>query len=41
MFLSVGIEGSAAMVQRLGNEYAGAAADCHRLIRGSLAAHGG
>jgi hypothetical protein len=40
MFLSVGIEGSAAMVQ-LGNEYAGAAADCHRLIRGSLAAHGG
>jgi len=41
MFLIVGIEGSAAMVQRLGDAYAGAAADFHRLIRGSLAANGG
>jgi hypothetical protein len=41
MLLFAGIEGSAAMVQWLGNAYAGAAADYHWLTGAGLAAHGG
>ena len=40
-FLFVGIEGSTAMSQRLGGAYPGVLADYRRLIRASLAAHGG
>jgi class 3 adenylate cyclase len=40
-FLFADIEGSAAMVQRLGDAYAGVLADHHRLVRAALAAHGG
>ena len=40
-FLFTTIEGSAAMVQRLGDAWAGVLADHHRLIRESLAAHDG
>jgi class 3 adenylate cyclase len=40
-FLFTDVEGSAAMVQRLGGAYAGVLADHHRLIRPGLAAHGG
>jgi predicted ATPase/class 3 adenylate cyclase/DNA-binding CsgD family transcriptional regulator len=40
-FLFTTIEGSTAMVQRLGDAYAGVLADHHRLIRAALAAHGG
>ena len=38
MFMSAGIEGSAAMAERLGD--AGAAADYCRLLRAGLAVHG-
>src|SRR5215469_4327197 len=40
-FLFTDIEGSTAMVQRLGDGWAGVLADHHRLIRAGLAAHGG
>ena len=40
-FLFTDIEGSTAMLQRLGGSYAGALADHHRIIRSCLAAHGG
>ena len=40
-FLFTDIEGSTAMVQRLGDAWAGVLADHHRLIRAALAAHGG
>ena len=40
-FLFTDIEGSTAMLQRLGDAYAGVLADHHRLIRAGLAAHGG
>ena len=40
-FLFTDIEGSTAMVQRLGDAWAGVLADHHRLIRENLAAHGG
>src|SRR6516162_10293927 len=40
-FLFTDIEGSAAVVQRLGDAYAGVVADHHRLVRVGLAAHGG
>jgi class 3 adenylate cyclase len=40
-FLFADIEGSALMVQRPGDAYAGVAADYHRLIRAALAAHDG
>ena len=40
-FLFTDIEGSTAMVQRLGDAWAGVLADHHRLIRESLAAHDG
>jgi hypothetical protein len=41
MFLFAGIEGSAAVVQRLMDAYPGVRDDCRRLTRGGLAAHGG
>jgi class 3 adenylate cyclase len=41
MFSFAGIDGSAAMAQRLGDAYAGVLADYHRLFRAGLAAHGG
>jgi len=41
MFLFADIEDSAAMKRRLGDGSAGVLADHHRLIRASLAAHGG
>ena len=41
MFLFAGIEGSAAMAQRLGDAYAGVLAGHRRLVRAGLAAHGG
>ena len=40
-FLFTDIEGSTAMVRRLGDAWAGVLADHHRLIRAALAAHGG
>jgi predicted ATPase/class 3 adenylate cyclase/DNA-binding CsgD family transcriptional regulator len=40
-FLFTDIEGSTAMLQRLGDAYAGVLADHHRLIRAGLSAHGG
>ncbi len=40
-FLFADIEGSAAMVQRLGDAHAGVLADHHRLTRAVLAVHGG
>jgi predicted ATPase/class 3 adenylate cyclase len=40
-FLFTDIEGSTAMLRRLGGAYAGVLADHHRLIREALAAHGG
>jgi predicted ATPase/class 3 adenylate cyclase/DNA-binding CsgD family transcriptional regulator len=40
-FLFTDIEGSTAMVQRLGDAWAGVLADHHRLMRTALAAHGG
>jgi len=40
-FLFTDIEASTAMVQRLGDAWAGVLADHHRLIREALAAHGG
>jgi predicted ATPase/class 3 adenylate cyclase len=40
-FLFTDIEGSTAMLQRLGDAYAGVLADHHRVIRAGLAAHGG
>jgi predicted ATPase/class 3 adenylate cyclase len=40
-FLFTDIEGSTAMLRRLGRAYAGVLADHHRLIRDALAAHGG
>ena len=40
-FLFADIEGSTAMVQRLGDAWAGVAADYHRLIRAGVTAHGG
>jgi predicted ATPase/class 3 adenylate cyclase/DNA-binding CsgD family transcriptional regulator len=40
-FLFTDIEGSTAMVQRLGDAWAGVLADHHRLIRAALAAHDG
>jgi predicted ATPase/class 3 adenylate cyclase/DNA-binding CsgD family transcriptional regulator len=40
-FLFTDIEGSTAMVQRLGDAWAGVLADHHRLIRAGLAAYGG
>jgi hypothetical protein len=40
MFMSVGIEGSAAMAERLGDAWAGTVADHRRLLRAGLAAHG-
>ena len=39
-FFFADIEDSAAMTRRLGDAYAGVAADHHRLIRAGLAAHG-
>jgi class 3 adenylate cyclase len=39
-FLFTDIEGSAAMVQRLGSAYARGLADHHRLIQAARAAHG-
>ena len=39
-FLFADIEGSAEMAQRLGDGWAGALADRHRLFRAGLAAHG-
>jgi hypothetical protein len=41
MFLFADIEGSATMVRRLADAYAGRRPDHHRLIRAGLAAHGG
>ena len=41
MFLFAGIEGSAAVVQRLVDAYPGVRADHYRLIRAGLAAYGG
>jgi hypothetical protein len=41
MFLFTDIEGSAEMVQRPGDAYAGVLADHHRLIRAGRAADGG
>jgi hypothetical protein len=41
MFLFAGIEGSAAVVQRVADAYPGGRADQYRLIRAGLAAHGG
>jgi len=38
-FLFADIEGSATMVQRLGDAYAGVLADHHRLTRAALAVH--
>jgi class 3 adenylate cyclase len=40
-FLFTDIEGSTAMLQRLGDAYAGVLADHHDLIRAGLASHGG
>ena len=40
MFLFVGIEGSAAMVQRLEDAWSGVGAGYNRLIRAGLVAHG-
>lgn len=40
MFMSAGIEGSAAMAERLEDARAEAAADHRRLFRAGLAAHG-
>jgi predicted ATPase/class 3 adenylate cyclase/DNA-binding CsgD family transcriptional regulator len=40
-FLFTDIEGSTAMVQRLGDAYPGVLSDHHRLIRAALDAHGG
>ena len=40
-FLFTDIEGSTAMLQRLGDAYAQVLADHHRLIRGALAVHDG
>jgi hypothetical protein len=40
MFLFAGIEGSAAMVQRLEDAWAGVAAGDNRLIQAGLVAHG-
>src|SRR5499427_4424643 len=40
-FLFTDIEGSTAMVQRLGDAWPGVLADHHRLVRAALAAHGG
>ena len=40
-FLFTDIEGSTAMLQRLGDGYAQVLADHHRLIRDALAAHDG
>src|ERR1039457_6010547 len=40
-FLTTDIEGSTAMVQRLGDAWAGVVADYHRLIRAGVTAHGG
>jgi predicted ATPase/class 3 adenylate cyclase/DNA-binding CsgD family transcriptional regulator len=40
-FLFTDIEGSTAMVQRLGDAWPGVLADHHRLMRTALAAHGG
>src|SRR5215469_2148699 len=40
-FLFTDIEGSTALVQRLGDAWPGVLADHHRLIRAGLAAHGG
>ena len=40
-FLFTDVEGSAAMVQRLGGAYAGMLADHDRLIRSGRPAHGG
>lgn len=40
-FLFTDIEGSTAMVQRLGDAWTGVLADHHRLMRTALAAHGG
>ena len=40
-FLFTDIEGSTALLRRLGDEYAQVLADHHRLIRDALAAHGG
>jgi predicted ATPase/class 3 adenylate cyclase/DNA-binding CsgD family transcriptional regulator len=40
-FLFTDIEASTAMLQRLGDAYAGVLADHHRLIRAGLTAHGG
>jgi predicted ATPase/class 3 adenylate cyclase/DNA-binding CsgD family transcriptional regulator len=40
-FLFTDVEGSTAMVRRLGDAYAGVLADHHRLIRAALAAQGG
>lgn len=39
--LFAGIEGSAAMAERLGDTWAAVAVGDHRLIRAGLAAHGG
>jgi len=39
-FLFADIEGSAVMVQRAGDAWAGVLADHHRLFRAGLAAHG-
>jgi hypothetical protein len=41
MFLFVGIEGAAALSQRLGDAYAGVLAGHGRLTWAGLAAHGG
>jgi hypothetical protein len=41
MFLSAGIEGAAALSQRLGDAYAGVLAGHCRLLRKGLAGHGG
>ena len=40
-FLFTDIEGSTAMLQRLGDAYAGVLADHHRLLRRVLTAHDG
>src|ERR1700730_10192540 len=40
-FLFTDIEGSTAMLRRLGDGYAEVLSDHHRLIRAALAAHGG
>jgi hypothetical protein len=40
-FLFAGIEGTAVMVPRPGDAYAGVGAGCHRLFRAGLVAYGG